>query len=128
MLAVDSVGDVTPLEAPRHLPPGKLLERVRAVRNLKWAGEGARLYLETIRAAARPEGILLCDDAQEGDHHEGDCEGHWRLAAPAENLAAGVARLAQFRVRSGEVVKPEQLQALYVRASDAEIKTVSENG
>ena len=127
MLAVDSAGDVRPLDAPMHLPPDKLLQKVRTVRDLKWAGEGARLHHEAIRAVARSEGIRLCDEAQ-NDQHEGDCEGHWRLASPSEKLAAGVARLAQFRVRSGGLIGPEQLQALYVRASDAEIKTVSENG
>jgi tRNA threonylcarbamoyladenosine biosynthesis protein TsaB len=123
MLAVDGHGDVTPLDAPMHLPPDKLLDKVRALRDLTWAGEGVRLNLDSIRQAADAEGILLCDEAL-GDYSEINCENCWRLAAPAEKMAADVARLAQLRVRSGEVVKPEQLQALYVRASDAEIKTV----
>lgn len=127
MLAVDESGDVKPLDAPAHLPPDKLLDKARAMRNLRWAGEGARLNLEAIMAVAHSEGILLCDETL-NDHTERNCEELWTLAASSEKLAADVAALALFRVRSGEMIKPEQLQALYVRASDAEIKEERKNG
>jgi len=127
MLSIEKSVGVTPLDAPAHLPPDKLLDKVRAMRGLKWAGEGALLNLEAIRAAARAEGILLCDDTT-GNQEGRNCEEHWTLAAPSGKLAASVAALASLRIRAGELVKPEQLQALYVRASDAEIKVEGKNG
>jgi tRNA threonylcarbamoyladenosine biosynthesis protein TsaB len=127
MLAVDSSGDLTPLDAPAHLAPDRLLDKVKAIRNLRWAGEGARLYLEAISAAAHSEGILFCDETL-SHQPERNCEHRWTLAASSEKLAADVAALALVRVRSNELIKPEHLQALYVRASDAEIKVENKNG
>jgi tRNA threonylcarbamoyladenosine biosynthesis protein TsaB len=120
MLRVEPGGHVHPLAAPAHLTPQKLLEKVRAEAPLTWAGEGAHIHLEAIRAQALAEGILLWDESQNG-HVERRSERQWTLSPPQPILATAVARLALRRALSGEVETPEQLRAIYVRPSDAEL-------
>lgn len=119
-LAVEQSGNVHPLDAPKHLTPHKLLEKLRTESPLKWAGEGAHLHLETIRSQALAEEIRFLDESQ-GEHHEHGSERQWILAPSQPVLAISVARLALLRVHSAEVETPEQLRALYVRPSDAEL-------
>lgn len=120
LLSVDSGGDVHPLDAPAHLTPRKLLEKVRAMRYLKWAGEGARIHAEAIRAQALAEGIMFLDESQNGQSARSG-EQQWSIAASTPVLAADVAALAQLRVRARDIVPPQQLRAIYVRPSDAEL-------
>lgn len=120
LLSVDDDGEVHPLDAPTHLTPRKLFEKVRATRNLKWAGEGAQIHAEAIRAQALAEGITFVDESQ-NDQPERNTAQEWILAAPQLVLAADVAGLAHLRVRSRDTVSPQQLRAIYVRPSDAEL-------
>lgn len=118
--AVSSSGEVHPLEAPVHLTPQKLLEKVRAIPRLTWAGDGVQIHSEFIKAQASSQGILLWDETQDGDRGPSDEQG-WTLASPHEALATDVAEVALLRFRSDDTVTPELLQAIYVRPSDAEL-------
>jgi tRNA threonylcarbamoyladenosine biosynthesis protein TsaB len=120
LVKVDRSGDVRALEDPAHLTPQRLLERVGTMRPLRWAGEGALAHEEAIRALALSEGIPFSRDDESGAAERDPAQG-WTLARPPSILAADVARLALMRARSALVVSPDQLHAIYVRPSDAEL-------
>lgn len=109
-----------------HIKPQDLIEQCAASRSLAWAGDGARLYAEQITERARRGKLTLHADEDEfGKNESGKAvmeEGVWRLAAPVTNLAKHVSALALARYRSGEHCDAKDLQAIYVRLSDAEIK------
>ena len=121
LVAVDSSGDVRALEEPSHLSPQNLFERIAGMRNLKWAGEAAQTYAGMIRASAAAMNVALIEDEKEGltaRQTEGGC---WELARTTSSLAGSVAALALRRFQSGDIYRPEELRADYVRPSDAEI-------
>lgn len=120
LLTVEPSGHVHPLETPVHLTPQKLLEKVRAEKRLKWAGEGALIHAEAIHAQALAEGILFCDESLDKCLEESS-EPQWTLVSSQMVLATEIARQALLRVRAGEIETPERLRAIYVRPSDAEL-------
>jgi tRNA threonylcarbamoyladenosine biosynthesis protein TsaB len=120
LLAVDKDGDVHPLESPIHIAPDKLLEKVQSVQSLVWAGEGALTMTSAIQKQAHALGVSFGDETQRDPAEVADASG-WILARSQGSLAEAVGRLALLRVRTGEIVSPEQLRAIYVRPSDAEI-------
>lgn len=110
---------VSPLDEPVHVAPEVLLEKYRRHRRVRWIGEGALAQREKIRAVAEEEGIAFIDDAQ-GEAPEQ--KEQWTLVGPPENLAAFVGLLALEKQKRRETKRPEELQAIYVRPSDAELK------
>lgn len=121
LLTVKPDEDVVPLDAPTHLTPHKLLLKVKAETMLTWAGEGAHIHLEAIKALALAEGILSRDESQDGNSVPGNGL-QWTLAPAQTVLATSVAELALLRIRSSSGIEtPEQLRAIYVRPSDAEL-------
>ena len=119
LLRVDGAGDVQALEEPAHVTPRRLLERFASVRPLRWAGEGALAHAEAITAQAISAGIPFSRDGESVSGKQVS-EG-WTLAAPVQILAQEVAGLALLRARAAEVVAPDNLRAVYVRPSDAEL-------
>jgi tRNA threonylcarbamoyladenosine biosynthesis protein TsaB len=118
MLSVSPDGKVAQLDAPAHLSPQKVVEKYGGLTDLKWAGEGARVYREILVAYSREQGIDFGEDgALEAIQHPG-----WTFAQKQENLSKHVAALALQRLQSGEVLEPMSLTAIYVRPSDAELK------
>jgi tRNA threonylcarbamoyladenosine biosynthesis protein TsaB len=118
-LAVSITGVVQPLDAPTNKAPRNLLDSVAALRQLKWTGEGARIFAEEIQARALSEGIAFQttnSQALTSNDEEG-----WTLVSNSEVLAVNVATLALSRVRAGDTSLPQDLQAIYVRPSDAEL-------
>jgi tRNA threonylcarbamoyladenosine biosynthesis protein TsaB len=120
LLRVDESGEVHPIDSPTHLSPQKLLEKVRTEPSMKWAGEGAHIHAEDIRARALAEGILFQDESQSARSQQGS-ERCWTLAPTQTVLARDAACLALLRARAAELETPEQLRAIYVRPSDAEL-------
>jgi len=120
LLRVDRRGDVHPLDDPSHLTPRRLLDKVRTMRPLTWAGEGAIIHEEAIRAQAQSEGIPFWREGDVGGAESVSAQG-WILARPPAILSTAVARLALTRAHSAQVSTPDQLRAIYVRASDAEL-------
>jgi tRNA threonylcarbamoyladenosine biosynthesis protein TsaB len=118
-LAVSSTGDVQPLAAPTHKAPLSLLDSIVPLRQLKWAGEGAHIFAEEIKARALSEGIAFqTSDSQTLMSND---EERWTLISSSEVLAVNVATLALSGVRAGDTTLPQDLQAIYVRPSDAEL-------
>ncbi|MBD0371318.1 MAG: tRNA (adenosine(37)-N6)-threonylcarbamoyltransferase complex dimerization subunit type 1 TsaB [Pyrinomonadaceae bacterium] len=110
---------VEPLDNPVHVAPYVLLEKFRALRSIRWVGEGAYAQREKIRAVANEEEIgFVEENTEQGSNLK---EG-WALAPLPENLATYVARLAFEKQKLGETSAPEDIHAIYVRPSDAELK------
>ena len=110
MFSVDE-GQVRELDTAAHLSPNAILERYGEEDELVWAGEGAHVHAEALLARTRN---LSFDDsslARTG----------WRLAPLTDQLAISIAALALDAYRAGNTVSPNELRAVYVRASDAEI-------
>lgn len=118
---VEAAGHILPLDEAAHVAPDALFKKLGGVRDIVWAGEGAQAQREQIYTVAREEGIAFME---EGGAEEKDSTGGWRLARPAENLAATVALIAFDRYSRGLAIGHEDLHAIYVRPSDAELKNV----
>lgn len=138
---------IVELDEAAHVAPPALVERVLrghpdasfdsgasvpgdSAGLLVWAGGGAHLHAELLRAAAESAGVRWLaesDNAGEGDGASSNADAHqhgasvWRLAPPAPVLAAHVAALGLEVFRSGGAGDASGLQAIYVRPSDAEI-------
>jgi tRNA threonylcarbamoyladenosine biosynthesis protein TsaB len=118
-LAVYGTGAVQPLSAPTNKAPLSLLDNVSTLRQLKWAGEGAHVFAEEIKARALSEGIAFqTTDSQTLISND---EERWALINSPEVLAVNVATLALSLARAGDITLPRDLQAIYVRPSDAEL-------
>jgi tRNA threonylcarbamoyladenosine biosynthesis protein TsaB len=116
---VEEPDRVTPLDEATHIAPAALLEKLRGVQEVRWAGEGAHAQREKIREAAAAEGVAFREEHAGGE--SGPIKG-WTLAALPENLAAYVGLLALEKEGRGLLSAPEDIQAIYVRLSDAELK------
>jgi len=104
-------GRVRELDTAAHLSPNAILERYGEESEIIWAGEGAHQHAETLRAWAKIRNISF-DDAGPAA---------WRLAPLTDQLAISIAALALDAYRAGNTMSPNELRAVYVRASDAEI-------
>ncbi|HMG76061.1 MAG TPA: tRNA (adenosine(37)-N6)-threonylcarbamoyltransferase complex dimerization subunit type 1 TsaB [Pyrinomonadaceae bacterium] len=106
-------GQVRELDTAAHLSPNAILERYGEESDLVWAGEGAHVHAEALRAWAETRNISF-DDSSLG-------RTGWRLAPLTDQLAISIAALALDAYLAGNTVSPNELRAVYVRASDAEI-------
>jgi len=106
-------GQVRELDAAAHLTPRNIFEVYGRARELRWAGEGAHQQAEILREWAKSNDIPFVDS-------DADRTG-WSLAPKVDHLASPIAALALNGYRNGSTVSPDDLRAVYVRASDAEI-------
>lgn len=90
--------NVVEMDQARHLSPSAVTGQYGEIERLTLAGEGARLF--TSPNGGTPNWIVMGD---------------------ALNLAPSIALLGFVNYREGKSVAPEDLRAVYVRASDAEI-------
>jgi tRNA threonylcarbamoyladenosine biosynthesis protein TsaB len=119
LLRVSSEGEVEELSEPAHVPPAKLLESISAEGGVKFAGGGAYKFEELLREKAEALGLKF---EELTDAREEAREGVWALAPPIDSLAAHVGALALSRYAAGERGGADELRAIYVRPSDAELK------
>ena len=98
-------GSVRAIDTAAHLSPRALLEKYGEIRQLTLAGEGAHQQIDLLRGWAREKGF----------------GSGWKIVEENKNLAEAVAALALKAFRAGETLSAEQLRAVYVRPSDAEI-------
>jgi tRNA threonylcarbamoyladenosine biosynthesis protein TsaB len=106
-------GSVEAVDTAAHLSPGALLEKYGKLERVTWAGEGAGLQLELLTTWARDKGFMLIDPGQN--------DSGWAIIPETKNLANAVAVLALKDEEAGKSLSAEELHAVYVRASDAEI-------
>lgn len=122
LLSVDPSGVPRPLAEPVHQPPGKLLEGLSGAGGLKLAGEAVQMYMDEIASYARLKGIALTREAEGDGPGAGLAEADaWSFHPSIENLAAHLAAEARRLFLEGEEGRPEELHAIYVRPSDAEL-------
>lgn len=110
---------VAPVDTAAHLSPQKLIERYGMFPTLRWAGNGAHLQHEIIESAALERDIVFRNPPAGVLLENGTLE--WSLAPNQANLAKDVAALADQSYRAGVMQTPDELQAIYVRPSDAEL-------
>lgn len=91
-------GSVVVIDEARHLSPSAVMDQYGAIKRLTLAGEGAR----------------MCEPPNGGNPN-------WVVIDDSHNLATSIALLGMASYREGKLVAPQDLRAVYVRASDAEI-------
>jgi len=108
---------VLPLDTAAHITPAALLERYGSLESLTWAGEGAHSNAKVLCDRARVMGIAW-DDL---NHQSLLRSTGWMLALRRDELAGSISALAFNEHSAGRTTSPEELRAIYVRPSDAEI-------
>jgi len=101
-----SNGDVTALDSAAHLGARELLRRYESI-DTQWAGEGVQKLQQYVQEVS-PAEAKHAMPAASARHN-------------ANRLAASIARLALKDYREGKSVSADELHAVYVRPSDAEI-------
>jgi len=102
LFSVDERGLVDPADQPDHLSPSEVPVKYAHLRVLRLAGEVTQAHVETILSAV-------------------GTESEWTFAGSSNKLAESVAALALHEFVSGRTIPPDELRAVYVRPSDAEI-------
>jgi tRNA threonylcarbamoyladenosine biosynthesis protein TsaB len=120
LFRVESDNAVLFLSEPEHIAPEHLFERMGKMRSLRWAGAGAHLLKNKIKERALALDINFRDEESEGSVTT-EAKGLWTLAPASDLLAENVALLALQQWLSGEMLAPQDLRAIYVRPSDAEL-------
>jgi tRNA A37 threonylcarbamoyladenosine modification protein TsaB len=105
-------GSAEAIDAAAHLSPNALLQKYGALEQVVWAGEGAGQQLEVLTAWAADRGISVSESLNDSG---------WTIVRETNNLANAVAALALEQFKAGRTSSAEELHAVYVRASDAEI-------
>jgi tRNA threonylcarbamoyladenosine biosynthesis protein TsaB len=111
-------GQVRELDTAAHLAPNAVLEKYGVEPELVWAGDGAHVQAEALRESATARNLSFNEQRSEG---ASQAQRGWNLAPAIDQLAISIAALALEVYCSGSTVTPDDLQAVYVRASDAEI-------
>jgi glucosamine 6-phosphate synthetase-like amidotransferase/phosphosugar isomerase protein len=113
---------LTQLSEPFHLSPAALLEKaVSWGGDLTWAGAGAHVHVEAIREFAAEHKIVWRDGVVIEAELAGETGERWTLAPLKESYAEEIAALGLINYRQGSTIVAEDLDALYVRLSDAEL-------
>lgn len=120
LFRVKSDNVVVSLSEPEHIAPEHLFEMMEKMRLLRWAGAGAHLLKDEIKERAQALDIGFRDEEREGSIAT-EAESLWTLAPACDLLAENVALLALQRWLGGETLAPQDLRAIYVRPSDAEL-------
>ena len=112
------------IDDARHLSPAAVMERYGEIERLIIVGEGARMFEnfgvppsgggEEKESGAPKDGTP--NTRQGGTLNQG-----WMVIDESRNLAPSIALLGLRNYREGKSVAPDELRAVYVRASDAEI-------
>jgi len=110
-----SVGDEglpVALSEPLVSTSSEAVNRIAGLPQLVFAGDAVESSVEAIREAA---GSRFIDEASVPGSG-------WRIEAPAQHSAEAVARVAVLKWRRGALASAEELQAVYVRPAEAEVK------
>ncbi|HEX8635044.1 MAG TPA: tRNA (adenosine(37)-N6)-threonylcarbamoyltransferase complex dimerization subunit type 1 TsaB [Pyrinomonadaceae bacterium] len=122
LLSIDDAKVVRELSEPVHLTPAAVLEKAwQWGGDLKWAGAGAQAHAGAIREFAAGKGISWRAEADEQAEPESEKRTHWTLAPPPESYAEQIAALGLMNYLAGSTSVAEDVHALYVRLSDAEL-------
>jgi len=103
-------GSVRAIDSAAHVSPRALLEKYGEIKPLTWAGEGAHQQIDLLTGWARKKGFSVTESGS-----------GWKIVEETNNLAEAVAAVALKAYRAGDSLSAEELRAVYVRPSDAEI-------
>ena len=124
LFAVSAAG-VQPLDSPAHLAPLAVIWGYSELKRVIWAGEGAHLYSEALGLSTNDSefrtGAESRVEAENLPPSRSERQQVCTLAPRCDQLAASIAALALNDYRRGNVLDPDELRAVYVRPSDAEI-------
>ena len=110
------------LSEPFHLSPATLMEKALSWGgDIKWAGAGAHAHVAALREFASEKGIVWRDNDVAESVEASENKIHWTLEQPFESYATQIAALGLINYRQGSTRGAEDLHALYVRLSDAEL-------
>ncbi len=123
LLSVDEDGEVTPLGEAVHQTAESLLESVANISRLQFAGEGLEQHELLIKERAERAGLSLLNKKTIRPEALHERDGFWIIAPHTGALAGNIAALAHQRYLRNETTGPEQLKAIYVRPSDAELNS-----
>jgi tRNA threonylcarbamoyladenosine biosynthesis protein TsaB len=121
LFRVNEDGAVTPHNEASHQSPEKSLADAIKYNQLTLAGEGVQQHESLVKAMAERARVSLAYEKEALSENVEAVEKLWRIASPAATLATNIAVLAYMSYRRGETTGPEQLKAIYVRPSDAEL-------
>ena len=123
LLALDDAKALRELSEPVHLSPAALLEQAAnwGGGDLHWAGTGAHAHAAAIGEFAAAKGINWRFGESVAGEFDSEREVSWTLAPPADSYAKEIAALGLQSYLDGSAAGAEELQALYVRLSDAEL-------
>jgi len=121
LFTVGSDGAV-PVSKAMVAPPETVLEQFTEHNSLVLVGDGVAVYRENIESTARANGFAIRASNVSGDWSVVSDAREWTLAPEMPFLAFDAARIAVNRVLSWTVSKPQDIEAFYVRQSDAELK------
>lgn len=122
-----AVGDgwVQPLDSAAHLAPAAVTSRYSELKRVILAGEGAHLYSEALGLSTNDFEFRISAEsrlpAESSPPSLSERQRTWTLAPRCDQLAASIATLALNDYRRGNTLNPDELRAVYVRPSDAEI-------
>jgi tRNA threonylcarbamoyladenosine biosynthesis protein TsaB len=123
LFAVSSV-DVQPLDGPAHLAPAVVTAKYSELKRVILAGEGAHLYSEGLGLSANDSESRAGSESRQAESSLpslSETQRAWTLAPRCDQLASSIAALALNDYRRGNVLDADELRAVYVRPSDAEI-------
>ena len=122
LLSVKGGEIVKELSEPFHLSPAALLEKAAQWGgDLLWAGAGAHANAAAIHEFAADGKIIWRDEVAFEDESNEEKGTRWALAPLSEAYAEQIAALSLINYRQGSTIAAEDLYALYVRLSDAEL-------
>lgn len=117
MFSVSS-DSVVAMDKATHISPTQMLDKYKGFNQICWSGEGANQHLDRIKEwADSTQRPFVTETSAPMDG--------WRVLSATSNLATNVAVLAFRKFRMNDVQNAEDLCAMYVRPSDAELKTRS---
>jgi tRNA threonylcarbamoyladenosine biosynthesis protein TsaB len=123
LLSVDGAkAAVSELGEPFHLSPAALFEKAATWGgDLTWAGAGAHAHAVALGEFAAGKKFAWRDGEARGVESTTENKVSWTLAPQAETYAAQIAALGLRNYLDGVTMDAQDLQALYVRLSDAEL-------
>lgn len=122
LLSVDGAKVVRELSEPFHLAPASVFEKAaKWGGDLKWAGSGAHAQAGAIREFASEKGIVWSETDAREEESGSEHAMVWTLAPPADSYGEQVAALGLMNYLAGSTLAAADLQANYVRLSDAEL-------
>lgn len=116
---VTESGDVLTRSGASFISPRKLLEEVAHLPSILWAGEGAIVYSDLLAEQAKQCGVEFRKSVTSIDSKSPE---GWVMFDFQLIIAESVARMGLKAMKAGNTCAADQLRAIYVRPSDAELK------